>query len=188
MKDNVSRNFKPRHVIPDTRISSGQCPRCDVNFTWGARDFQGHTKKRALRHIHVKIGKLVGSHKNIKLYNTCVSSSYLILYSWPDDGWLFTEIRSDCTGWLKSLCASDEQSPHNWLFEYIRNVDRAILNTVFENTVRRVNKCLETGGGTLTITYNFMYCNHQVHRGFFITLYKNTFVFARTTEVFVIEN
>jgi hypothetical protein len=39
--------------------------------------------------------------------------------------------------------------------EYIRNVDRALLNTVdrallntvFENTVRRVNKCLETGGG-----------------------------------------
>ena len=31
--------------------------------------------------------------------------------------------------------------------EYIRNVDRSILNTVFENTVRRVNKCLETGGG-----------------------------------------
>jgi hypothetical protein len=31
--------------------------------------------------------------------------------------------------------------------EYIRNVDRAILKTVFEKTVRRVNKCLETGGG-----------------------------------------
>jgi hypothetical protein len=31
--------------------------------------------------------------------------------------------------------------------EHIQNVDRAILNTVFENTVRRVNKCLETGGG-----------------------------------------
>jgi len=29
--------------------------------------------------------------------------------------------------------------------EYIRNVDRAILNTVFENTVRLVNKCLEIG-------------------------------------------
>jgi len=28
---------------------------------------------------------------------------------------------------------------------YIQNVDRAILNTVFENTVRRVKKCLETG-------------------------------------------
>jgi hypothetical protein len=31
--------------------------------------------------------------------------------------------------------------------EYIRNVYRAILNTFFENTVWRVNKCLETGGG-----------------------------------------
>jgi hypothetical protein len=31
--------------------------------------------------------------------------------------------------------------------EYTPSVDRAILNTVFENTVRRVNKCLETGGG-----------------------------------------
>jgi hypothetical protein len=29
----------------------------------------------------------------------------------------------------------------------ILDTDRAILNTVFENTVRRVNKCLETGGG-----------------------------------------
>jgi hypothetical protein len=29
----------------------------------------------------------------------------------------------------------------------VRNVYRAILNTVFENTVRRVNKCLETGSG-----------------------------------------
>jgi hypothetical protein len=56
--------------------------------------------------------------------------------------------------------------------EYIRNVDRAILNTDFENTVRRVNKCLETGrGDTLNITCNFLYCNHQVHRDFLITLY-----------------
>jgi len=31
--------------------------------------------------------------------------------------------------------------------EHIRNVDHAILNTVFENTVRRVNKSMETGGG-----------------------------------------
>ena len=30
---------------------------------------------------------------------------------------------------------------------YIRNVDSAVLNTVFENTVRCVNKCLETDGG-----------------------------------------
>jgi len=31
--------------------------------------------------------------------------------------------------------------------EYIQNVDHAVLNTVFRNAVRRVNKCLETGGG-----------------------------------------
>ena len=40
--------------------------------------------------------------------------------------------------------------------EYNRNVDRAVLNTVFENTVRRVNKYLETGGGgilTLLVTF-----------------------------------
>jgi hypothetical protein len=40
--------------------------------------------------------------------------------------------------------------------EYIRNVERAILNTVLENTVRRVNKCLETGGDTLNITRKFL--------------------------------
>jgi hypothetical protein len=58
----------------------------------------------------------------------------------------------------KRLCAPDDYSaysnnPHTIdhlkmaITEYIRNVDRAILNTVFENTVRRVNKRLETGGG-----------------------------------------
>jgi hypothetical protein len=61
MKDNVSRSFEPRHVIPDTRISSGHCPRCDVNVTHGARDlhavreiFKVTRNKRAVRHIHVK--------------------------------------------------------------------------------------------------------------------------------------
>jgi transposase len=33
--------------------------------------------------------------------------------------------------------------------EYIRNLDRDVLNAVFENRVQRVNKCLETGGGQL---------------------------------------
>jgi len=32
--------------------------------------------------------------------------------------------------------------------EYIQNVDCAILNTIFESRVQRVNKCLETGGGS----------------------------------------
>ena len=29
--------------------------------------------------------------------------------------------------------------------EYIQNVDHAIVNMTFENTVQRVKKCLETG-------------------------------------------
>ena len=51
------------------------------------------------------------------------------------------------------LTIAVQNSPHTTddlkmaITEYIRNVDRAILNTVFENTVRRANKCLETGGG-----------------------------------------
>jgi hypothetical protein len=61
-----------------------------------------------------------------------------------------------CTGWSKSLCAPDSvylNNPHTIddmkmaITEYILIVDRAILNTVFENTVRGVNKYLETGGG-----------------------------------------
>jgi hypothetical protein len=31
--------------------------------------------------------------------------------------------------------------------EYIQNVDYAMLNTVFENTVQHDSKCLETGEG-----------------------------------------
>jgi hypothetical protein len=31
--------------------------------------------------------------------------------------------------------------------EYLGNVDCAILNMVLKNTVRHINKCLETGGG-----------------------------------------
>jgi hypothetical protein len=39
-----------RHVIRDTRISSGQWPRCDVtNGTCGSRDFQGHMKKAPVK-------------------------------------------------------------------------------------------------------------------------------------------
>jgi len=41
------------------------------------------------------------------------------------------------------------KNPHTFdelkmaITEYIRNVDRAVQNTVFGNRVRRVNKCLE---------------------------------------------
>ena len=62
------------------------------------------------------------------------------------------------TWWSKSLYALDLVYWNNpktiddlkmAITEHIRTVDRAVLNTVFENTVRRVNKCLETGVGTI---------------------------------------
>jgi hypothetical protein len=68
-----------------------------------------------------------------------------------------TDERRDKYRVIKSLCAMKNSvysnNPHTVdelkmaTTECIRNVDHAILNTVFENTVRRVNKCLETGGG-----------------------------------------
>jgi hypothetical protein len=56
---------------------------------------------------------------------------------------------------IKSLCAPDDYSIKmqkysildSFFPEYIQNVDCAVLNTVFMNTVWHVNKCLETGGG-----------------------------------------
>ena len=69
---------------------------------------------------------------------------------------LYKVVYISYTGWSKSICAPDDYSTKNTqkysildslITEHIRNVDRAILNTVFEKTVRRVNKCLETGGG-----------------------------------------
>ena len=69
------------------------------------------------------------------------------------------------TGRSKSMCAPDSvysNNPHivddlmMAITEYIRNVDRAVPNTVFENTVRPVNKCLGTGGETLNFTCNLM--------------------------------
>jgi hypothetical protein len=60
------------------------------------------------------------------------------------------------TGWSKSLCAHGSvysNNPHTIddmkmaITEHILNVDRATLNTVLENTFRRVNKCMETGEG-----------------------------------------
>jgi len=55
--------------------------------------------------------------------------------------------------------------------EYIRSVDRAIPNMVFENTVQRANKCLENGGGHFEHTCNVLCCNRQMHRDFLINLY-----------------
>jgi hypothetical protein len=60
-------------------------------------------------------------------------------------------------------------SLNHFPFTYIRNVDRAILNTVFENAVQLVWRLSRD---TLNITCNFLYCNHQMHRAFLINLYN----------------
>ena len=39
-------------------------------------------------------------------------------------------------------------------------------------------------GDTLNITCNFLYCNHQVHRDFLITLYKDEVFFAHTAKAY----
>jgi hypothetical protein len=53
MKDNFPRNFEPRHVIPDTRSSSGRS--CVTSMLHSAREISKVTRnKRELRHIHVK--------------------------------------------------------------------------------------------------------------------------------------
>jgi hypothetical protein len=40
-----------------------------------------------------------------------------------------------------------------------------------ENTVRRVSNVWRLAGDTLSLTCNFLYCNHQVHRDVLITQY-----------------
>jgi len=57
--------------------------------------------------------------------------------------------------------------------EYNRNVDRDILNTSFEKKQFSVSiNVWRLAGNTLNITCNFLYCNHQVHRDFLITLHE----------------
>jgi hypothetical protein len=57
--------------------------------------------------------------------------------------------------------------------EYIRNVDRAILNRSSRTQFGVSINVWRLAGDTLNLTCNFLYCNHQVHRDFLITLYNN---------------
>jgi len=66
---------------------------------------------------------------------------------------------------LKSLCApysmySNNSQPTDDLkmaiTEYIRNVDRAMLNTVFENTVRRIKDVWRLAGALWTLLVTFL--------------------------------
>jgi hypothetical protein len=77
-----------------------------------------------------------------------------------------------------TITAQYSNNPHttdDWkmaIAEYIRNVDCAILNTVFLRTQFSVSiNVRRLAGDILNSTCNFLYCNHQVHREFLITLY-----------------
>jgi hypothetical protein len=83
-------------------------------------------------------------------------------------------------GLSKRLWTPDDYSIKNTQkyfkqFQYIRNVDRAVLKAVFENTFGVSINIWRLAGDIWNVTCNFLYCNHQVHRDFLITLYyKNT--------------
>jgi hypothetical protein len=76
---------------------------------------------------------------------------------------------------IKTLCAPDDCSTktrknilnsfshHDGVF---RNRDNGVSVSLVSVNVWRL------AGDTLNITCNFLYCNHQVHRDFLITLYN----------------
>jgi hypothetical protein len=87
--------------------------------------------------------------------------------------WQMRGLLCICTRWSQSLCAPDDYSTKNThkylaITEYIRNVDRGILCTVFGVSIN----VWRLKSDTLNITCNFMYCNLQVQGDFLITLYK----------------
>jgi len=63
--------------------------------------------------------------------------------------------------------------------EYIRNVDlmwTLLYWTLSSRTQFGMSiNVWGLAGDTLNITCNFLYCNHQVHRDFLITLYLGNF-------------
>jgi len=87
-------------------------------------------------------------------------------------------LQNSCTGWSKSLCVPDDYNTKNtqkytqrwptqntfrmWTVLYCTRSSRTQFSMSI-NVWRLV-------GGTLIITCNFLYCNHQVHRDFLITL------------------
>jgi hypothetical protein len=105
-------------------------------------------KKLPVRHTSLRcaIGYFTVFYQRVLLFSACGV--------W-NDGYVFSTRRNRglfIYRVIKNLFTPDDYNTKiddlkMAITEYIRNMNRAILNTVFENTVRRVNKCLETGGG-----------------------------------------
>jgi len=79
------------------------------------------------------------------------------------------------TGWSKSLCAPDDYSTKlmiwRWLSQNTFGMWTVLYWTLFSRTQFGMSiNVWRLAGDTLNITCNFLYCNHQVHRDFLITL------------------
>jgi hypothetical protein len=80
------------------------------------------------------------------------------------------------TGWSKSLCAPDDYSIEQlrswkWPSQNTFGMWTVLYWTRSSRTKFGVSNVWRLAGDTLNITFNFVYCNHQVHRDFLITLY-----------------
>jgi hypothetical protein len=95
----------------------------------------------------------MGRYKSVASIGTFCFSAVMRGITWKEMWRIFGIKKSLCTWRLQYKNSMYSNSPHAVdelkmaVTEYIQNVDHAILNMVFENTVQRVNKCLKTGGG-----------------------------------------
>ena len=99
---------------------------------------------------------------------------------WPLDH----ESRS--TGWSKILCAPDDYLPTQlmslkWPSQNTFGMWTVLYRTRSSRTQFGVSMNVwGLAGDVLNITCNFLYCNHQVHRDFLVTLYFHVKIFSKT--------
>jgi hypothetical protein len=122
IKDNFSRSFEPRHVIPDTRISSGQWPGV-TSMLHSAREISEVTRNKCrLRHIRVKILQKCPTTCNcigqfiILLFYDCSTcfEQYYRSSSGASKLWLqllvlLTFVVAGCHGWTMTAAGNDKR-------------------------------------------------------------------------------
>ena len=88
-----------------------------------------------------------------------------------------TAIHWAYTGWSKSLCAPDDYSTKkkHAKIQYFKHFQSPNMDLLYWTRSARIQfgvsiNVWRLAGCTLNITCNFLYCNHQVHRDFLITL------------------
>jgi len=90
----------------------------------------------------------------------------------------FTPSLTATTGWSKSFCAPDSYSTVQlMIWRWPSQNTFGMLTVLYWTRSSRTQfgvsiNVWKLKGDTLNITRNFLYCNHQVHRDFLITLCK----------------